>query len=74
MLSMSSITVIIKVLGELGKMKERFAHLIFGILILEDMLGIAMIALRSGIAMTGASSLIRSKTRNGGHFKGSVWA
>ncbi len=53
MLSMSSTTVIIKVLGELGKMKEHFAQLIFGILIIEDILGIAMIALLSGIAMTG---------------------
>ena len=57
MLSMSSTTVIIKVLGELGKMKERFSHLIFGILIIEDILGIAMIALLSGIAMTGALSV-----------------
>ena len=57
MLSMSSTTVIIKVLGELGKMKERFAQLIFGILILEDILGIAMIALLSGIAMTGRLSV-----------------
>jgi CPA2 family monovalent cation:H+ antiporter-2 len=57
MLSMSSTTVIIKVLGELGKMKERFAQLIFGILILEDILGIAMIALLSGIAMTGQVSV-----------------
>ncbi len=57
MLSMSSTTVIIKVLGELGKMKERFAQLIFGILILEDILGIAMIALLSGIAMTGKLSI-----------------
>jgi monovalent cation:H+ antiporter-2, CPA2 family len=56
MLSMSSTTIIIKVLGELGKMKERFAQLIFGILILEDILGIAMIALLSGIAMTGSLS------------------
>ncbi len=56
MLSMSSTTVIIKVLGELGKMKERFAQLIFGILVLEDILGIAMIALLSGIAMTGRLS------------------
>jgi CPA2 family monovalent cation:H+ antiporter-2 len=56
MLSMSSTTVIIKVLGELGKMKERFAQLIFGILIIEDILGIAMIALLSGIAMTGKLS------------------
>ncbi len=57
MLSMSSTTVIIKVLGELGKMKERFSQLIFGILILEDILGIAMIVLLSGIAMTGQLSV-----------------
>ncbi len=57
MLSMSSTTIIIKVLGELGKMKERFAELIFGILIIEDILGIAMIALLSGIAMTGKLSV-----------------
>ena len=57
MLSMSSTTVIIKVLGDLGKMKERFAQLIFGILIIEDILGIAMIALLSGIAMTGKLSV-----------------
>lgn len=57
MLSMSSTTVIIKVLGELGKMKERFSQLIFGILIIEDILGIAMIALLSGIAMTGSLSV-----------------
>src|SRR5260370_24221391 len=57
MLSMSSTTVIIKVLKELGKMKEGFAHLIFGILIIEDILGIAMIALLSGIAMTRTLSV-----------------
>jgi len=57
MLAMSSTTVIIKVLGDLGKMKERFAQLIFGILIIEDILGIAMIALLSGIAMTGTLSV-----------------
>jgi monovalent cation:H+ antiporter-2, CPA2 family len=57
MLSMSSTTVIVKVLGEQGKMKERFAQLIFGILIIEDILGIAMIALLSGIAMTGNLSV-----------------
>ncbi len=57
MLSMSSTTVIIKVLTELGRTKERFSQLIFGILIVEDILGIAMIALLSGIAMTGALSV-----------------
>jgi CPA2 family monovalent cation:H+ antiporter-2 len=57
MMSMSSTTVIIKVLGDFGFMKERFAQLVFGILILEDILGIAMIALLSGIAMTGTLSV-----------------
>lgn len=54
MLSISSTTIIVKALGELGKVKERFAQLIFGILIIEDILAIAMIALLSGIAMTGS--------------------
>jgi CPA2 family monovalent cation:H+ antiporter-2 len=58
MLSMSSTTVIIKVLGDLGLMKERFAQLVFGVLIIEDILGIAMIALLSGIAMTGSLGFV----------------
>jgi monovalent cation:H+ antiporter-2, CPA2 family len=56
-LSVSSTTIIIKALGELGKTKEKFAQLIFGILIIEDILGIAMIALLSGIAMTGSLTI-----------------
>jgi CPA2 family monovalent cation:H+ antiporter-2 len=53
-LSISSTTIIVKALGEMGKTKERFAQLVFGILIIEDILAIAMIALLSGIAMTGS--------------------
>ncbi len=53
MISISSTTIIVKALAELGKAKEGFAQLIFGILIIEDILAIAMIALLSGIAMTG---------------------
>lgn len=53
-LSISSTTIIIKALGDLGKTRERFAELIFGILIVEDILAIVMIALLSGIAMTGS--------------------
>jgi CPA2 family monovalent cation:H+ antiporter-2 len=53
-LSISSTTIIIKALNELGKTKTRFAELIFGILIVEDILAIVMIALLSGIAMTGS--------------------
>jgi len=51
-LSISSTTIIVKALGELGRTKERFAQLIFGILIVEDILGILMLALLSSIAMT----------------------
>ncbi|MDB6017754.1 MAG: putative sodium/proton antiporter [Pedosphaera sp.] len=54
MLSISSTTIIIKALGELGKTKERFGELIFGILIVEDIMAIVMIALLSGIAMSGS--------------------
>ena len=53
-LSISSTTIIIKVLDELGLKKERFAELIFGILIVEDILAIVMIALLSGFATTGS--------------------
>jgi CPA2 family monovalent cation:H+ antiporter-2 len=53
MLSISSTTIIVKALGELGKTKEPFSQLIFGILIVEDILAIVMIALLSGIAASG---------------------
>jgi len=53
MLSISSTTISIKALAELGKSRESFGELIFGVLIIEDMLGIVMLALLSGIAITG---------------------
>ncbi len=52
-LSISSTTIIIKALEGLGKTRERFANLIFGILIVEDILAIVLIALLSGFARTG---------------------
>jgi CPA2 family monovalent cation:H+ antiporter-2 len=52
-LSISSTTIIIKALEGLGSAKEKFAQLIFGILIVEDILAILMIALLSGFAVTG---------------------
>lgn len=52
-LSISSTTIIIKALEGLGKTREPFAGLIFGILIVEDILAIVMIALLSGFAVTG---------------------
>ncbi|MEN3292310.1 MAG: monovalent cation:H+ antiporter-2, family [Burkholderiales bacterium] len=54
MLAISSTTIIVKALDELGLKREKFAQLIFGILIVEDILAIGMIALLSGIAMTGS--------------------
>jgi CPA2 family monovalent cation:H+ antiporter-2 len=52
-LSISSTTIIIKALEGLGKSREPFAGLIFGILIVEDILAIVLIALLSGFARTG---------------------
>ncbi|MEO8206050.1 MAG: cation:proton antiporter [Chthoniobacterales bacterium] len=53
-LSISSTTIIIKALEGMGKTREKFAHQIFGVLIIEDILGVVMIALLSGFATTGA--------------------
>ncbi|MBI1889676.1 MAG: cation:proton antiporter [Burkholderiales bacterium] len=53
MLAISSTTIIVKALTELHMRHQKFAELIFGILIVEDILGIGIIALLSGIAVTG---------------------
>jgi CPA2 family monovalent cation:H+ antiporter-2 len=53
-LSISSTTIVVKALGELGLTKKPFAQLIFGVLIVEDILAIVMIALLSGFATTGS--------------------
>jgi monovalent cation:H+ antiporter-2, CPA2 family len=58
MLAISSTTIIIKALNELKLKNEKFAQLIFGILIVEDILAIGMIALLSGIAMQGTVNAI----------------
>jgi CPA2 family monovalent cation:H+ antiporter-2 len=52
-IAISSTTIIMKALDELGLRGERFAGLVFGILIVEDILGIVLIAMLSGIARTG---------------------
>ncbi|HZR85116.1 MAG TPA: cation:proton antiporter [Candidatus Binatia bacterium] len=62
MMSISSTTIIVKALGELGLAREQFAQLIFGILIVEDILAIAMLALLSSIAMTGTLSVAEIAT------------
>lgn len=53
MMAISSTTIIVKVLDELDMKKHRFAQIIFGILVMEDIIAIGMIALLSGIAVTG---------------------
>ncbi|WP_044873301.1 cation:proton antiporter [Pseudomonas sp. LFM046] len=52
-LAISSTTIIVKALSDLKMKNERFAQLIFGVLIVEDILGIGIIALLSGIAVSG---------------------
>jgi CPA2 family monovalent cation:H+ antiporter-2 len=54
MLSISSTTIIVKTLADLGKSREAFAEIIFGILVIEDMLAIILLALLSGFAETGS--------------------
>ena len=56
-LSISSTTIIAKVLTEMKKIKEKFAQVILGILIIEDLLAIVIIALLSGVASTGSLEL-----------------
>ncbi|MBI3307490.1 MAG: cation:proton antiporter [Candidatus Omnitrophica bacterium] len=53
-LSISSTTIIAKVLMEMKKMQEKFAQVILGILIVEDLLAILIITILSGIATTGS--------------------
>jgi len=54
MLSISSTTITIKALEDLKLKKQHFAQVVFAILIVEDVLAIAMIALLSSAAKTGA--------------------
>lgn len=53
MITVSSTTIIMKALDELGLKQERFAQQIFGLLIIEDVVAVVMMALLTGIASTG---------------------
>jgi CPA2 family monovalent cation:H+ antiporter-2 len=55
-LAISSTTIIVKALNDLKMKNQPFAQLIFGVLIVEDILGIGIIALLSGIAVSGTVS------------------
>jgi len=52
-LSVSSTTIIAKILLELKIVNEKFAQIILGILIVEDLIAIVIIAMLSGVAITG---------------------
>ncbi|NCE84746.1 cation:proton antiporter [Pseudomonas sp. Q1] len=54
--AISSTTIIVKALNDLKMKNQRFAQLIFGVLIVEDILGIGIIALLSSIAVSGTVS------------------
>jgi CPA2 family monovalent cation:H+ antiporter-2 len=55
-LSISSTTIIAKILMDTKKMQEKFAQIILGILVIEDILAIVIIAVLSGLASTGQFS------------------
>ncbi len=56
-LSISSTTIIAKILMETKKIDEKFAQVILGILVVEDVLAVVIIAILSGIANTGTLTL-----------------
>lgn len=51
MISMSSTTIIIKAFNDLNIKKQRFTDLVFGVLIIEDLVGILLLVLLPTIAM-----------------------
>lgn len=58
MLSISSTTIIVKALDEFGLKSRRFAQLVFGLLVFEDLLAILMLVLFGGMASgTGLTSV-----------------
>jgi CPA2 family monovalent cation:H+ antiporter-2 len=52
-LMISSTTIITKTLTEAGKHREKFAEVIFGVLIAEDIIAILLVASLSAVAQTG---------------------
>lgn len=54
MMAISSTMLVLRALHEAGQKQERFARLVFGILVIEDILAIVLIAVLSGIAISGA--------------------
>lgn len=55
--SISSTMVIVKVLADQGRLRQEASRILVGILVLQDFAAVAMIALFSGVATTGAADL-----------------
>lgn len=51
-LAISSTTIIIKAISELGLMKKRFAELIFGVLVVEDLFAILLLVVLSTVVIS----------------------
>ncbi len=51
-MSISSTTIIVKILTEMGKVKEEYAEVAFGILIIEDILAVVIVALLTAMGTT----------------------
>ena len=56
MLSMSSTTIIIKAFGDMGLQKKRFARIVFGVLIVEDLAAIMMMVIFTALASVHSAS------------------
>jgi len=56
MLSMSSTTIIIKAFGDMGLQKKRFARIVFGVLIVEDLAAIMMMVIFTALASVHTAS------------------
>ena len=54
MISMSSTTIIIKAFDDLNVKKQKFTDLVFGVLIIEDLMGILMLVLLPTIALSNS--------------------
>lgn len=57
-LAISSTTMIVKVLGDLGRLRSPSSEAIFGILLVEDVVAVLLIALLSSISITGTVSAV----------------
>ncbi len=57
MISMSSTTIILKALTDLGMKQKRFASLVLAVLILEDLLAVLMLVILSSIAVGNVEGL-----------------